>query len=193
MFLNCLADCLVGGINAEGLVQAVENVYTHLGDVCVDGVVNYLEGDVAMGDKELFLVVHVEDLKVFHCTVHHGASVNADHGVEELVTALYAAFNKRSCVLASVVGHVVGGDIQGAGVGCAQTHGETVAQVEKDLGNMIASIAHADFAVCLCLLYQFVVGILKKAFEVDQMFKIFQMLHLFFKEFLFFGVLPLLR
>ena len=58
---------------------------------------------------------------------------------------------------------------------------------------MIAGIAKADIALSLSLLYQLVVGILKKTFEVDQMLKIFQMLHLFFKEFLFFGVLPLLR
>ena len=35
-------------------------------------------------------------------------------------------------------------------------------------------------------------GVLKQTFEVDQMLKIFQMLHLFFKEFLFFGALPAL-
>ena len=193
MLLDCLADSLLGDVNAELLVDVVQEMKLHLGNVCVDGVVNYFVGNVHVSYKELFLFVDLQDIEMLHCAVHHGAGVNADHRVEELVAAFDAAFHQCTCILAGVVGHVVGRDIDGASVGCAQTHGETVAYVEKNLGNMVAGIAKADIALSLSLLYQVIVGILKKTFEVDQMLKIFQMLHLFFKEFLFFGALPLLH
>ena len=63
----------------------------------------------------------------------------------------------------------------------AQTHREAVAYVEQRLRNMVAGIAEGEVAFRLCLLHQLVVGVLKQTFKVDQMLKIFQMLHLFFK------------
>jgi hypothetical protein len=45
---------------------------------------------------------------------------------------------------------------------------------------MEAGIAEADAAFGLFLLNQFVVSVLKQPLKVDQMLKIFQMLHLFF-------------
>ena len=143
-----------------------------------------------MGDEEIGLLIDVEDLKVFHGAVHHGARVHAYHGVEELIAALYAALDQRPCELAGVVGHIVGGNVDGARVGSAQTHGEAVADVQQCLGNMVAGVAESYAAVGLRLFHQFIVSVLKQAFKVDQMLKIFQMLHLFFKEFLFSGVLP---
>ena len=193
VLLDCLADSLIGGIDAELLVQVIQNMLLHLDFICVEGIVNYLEGNVHVSYKELLLRVDLQDLEVLHCAVHHGAGVYADHCIEELIAALDCTLYECACVLAGVVGHVVGRDVDRACFRCAQTHGETVAYVEKCFGNVIASVAKADIALSLSLLYQLVVGILKKTFEVDQMLKIFQMLHLFFKEFLFFGVLPLLR
>ena len=193
VLLDGLADGLVGYVNAELLMQIVQDVLLHLNFVCIESIIGHLEGNVHVSYKELFLVVDLQDLEVLHCAVHHGAGVHTDHCVEELIAALDSAFDECACVLAGVVGHVVGCDVDRACLRCAQTHGETVAYVEKCFGNMVASVAKADIALSLSLLYQLVVGILKKTFEVDQMLKIFQMLHLFFKEFLFFGVLPLLR
>lgn len=127
VLLDCLADSLIGNINAELLVQVVEYMYLHLGDICIDGVVNDLERDVDMGDEELLLFVAVEHLKMLHCTVHHRACVNTDECIEELVAALDTTLYECAGVLAGVVGHVIGCDVKGASVGCAQTHGETVA------------------------------------------------------------------
>ena len=143
-----------------------------------------------MGDEEVGLVVDLQDLEVLHGAVHHRAGVHADHGVQELVTALDAAFHERSGVLAGVVGHVVGGDVDGAGVGCAQTYREAVAEVEQDLRHVVAGIAESDAALLLSLSDQLIVGVLKQFFKENQMLKIFQMLHLFFTVFLCFGVLP---
>ena len=45
---------------------------------------------------------------------------------------------------------------------------------------MEAGIAEGDAAVGLSLFDQLIVGVLKQFLEIDQMLKIFQMLHLFF-------------
>ena len=45
---------------------------------------------------------------------------------------------------------------------------------------MEAGIAEGDASVGLSLFYKLVVGVLKQFLEIDQMLKIFQMLHLFF-------------
>ena len=178
---DCLTDSGVGGVHTVDLGQLVEHMDTHLLDVGVESVVGDFVGDVAVGHEEVGLLVDLQDLKVLHCTVHHGAGVNAYHRVEELVAALDAALDERACELAGVVGHVVGCDVDGAGVRRAQTHREAVAYVEQRLGNMVAGIAEGEVAFRLCLLHQLVVGVLKQTFKVDQMLKIFQMLHLFFK------------
>ena len=74
----------------------------------------------------------------------------------------------------------------------AQSGGEAVVHIEQHLGDVEAGIAQADAALGLGLFHELIVGVLKQTFEVDQMLKIFQMLHLFFIEFLFSGVLPAL-
>ena len=192
MYLHRFADGGVGGIHAVGLGQPVQYPQAHLLHIGVQGIVGDLVGNVAVGDEEIGLFVDFENLKVLHGSVHHGAGVNTDHGVQELIAALNASLNQSPGVLAGVVGHVVGGDIDGAGVGGAQTNREAVVYIEQDLRNVVAGITQGQLAVGLGLLHQFVVGILKQTLKVDQMLKIFQMLHLFFKEFLFFGAPPAL-
>ena len=127
---------------------------------------------------------------MLHCAVHHGAGIDADHRIEELIAALYAALDQCSGIFAGIVGHVVGRDVDGAGVRCAESYREAVTDIEQCLGDMVAGIAEADIAFGLSLLYQLIVSVLKQFFKVDKMLKIFQMLHLFFKVFLFFGVRP---
>ena len=184
VLLNSLADGLIGSVDTELLLQVIQNVDLHLGCVSIEGVVGHLERNVHVGYKELLLRVDLQNLEVLHCAVHHGACVYTDHCVEELIAALDSTLYECACVLAGVVGHVVGRDVDRTCLRCAQTHGETVAYVEKCFGNMIAGIAKADIALSLSLLYQLVVGILKKTFEVDQMLKIFHFLASFIKEFL---------
>ena len=184
------ADSRIGGVDAEDLGDLVEHVDTHLIDIGIEGVVGDLVGDVAVGNEEAGLLVYLEDLKVLHCTVHHGAGIDADHRIEELIAALYAALDQCSGVFAGIVGHVIGRDVDGAGVRCAESYREAVTDIEQCLGDMVAGIAEADIAFGLSLLYQLIVSVLKQFFKVDKMLKIFQMLHLFFKVFLFFGVRP---
>ena len=150
MLCDCLTDSSVGGIHAVNLGQLVEHMDTHLLDVGVESVVGDFVGDVAVGHEEVGLLVDLQDLKVLHCTVHHGAGIDADHRIEELIAALDAAFHESSCKLAGVVGHVVGGDVDGAGVGSAQTNREAVADVQQRFGDVIAGVAEGDAAVGLC-------------------------------------------
>ena len=167
------ADSGVGGIHAVNLGQLVEHMDTHLLDVGVESVVGDFVGDVAVGNEEAGLLVYLEDLKVLHCAVHHGAGINAYHSVEELVAALDAALYECTGEFAGVVGHVVGCDVDGAGVRRAQTHREAVAYVKQCLGNVVAGIAEGEVSFRLCLLHQFIVGVLKQTLKINQMLKIF--------------------
>ena len=117
---------------------------------------------------------------MLHRTVHHGAGIDADQRVQEAVPALDGALEQGAGELAGVVGHVVGGDVNGAGVRGAEPGRKAAVNVEKNLGNVEAGISEADAPLLLPLLDQLVVGILKQSLEVDQMLQIFQMLHLFF-------------
>ena len=181
MLLNGFADGLIGGVDAELFGQLVEHVDAHLLDIGIQRIVGDLEGDVTVGHKEVGRLVDPEDLEVLHGAVHHGAGVHTDHGVQELVAALNAALHQSTGVLAGVVGHVVGGDVDGAGVGGAQSHGEAVADVEQSFGDMVAGVAEADVALGLSLFDQLIIGVLKQVFKEDKMLKIFQMLHLFYR------------
>ena len=193
VLLDSLADRRVGHVDAEDLVQAVKHAHLHLALIAVERVVGDLEGHVGMGDEEIGLVVDLQDLEVLHGAVHHRAGVDADERIEELVAALNGALQQGAGVLAGVVGHVVGRDVDGAGVRCAKPGREAVIDVEQNLGDMEAGIAESDAAVGLRLFDQLIVSILKQLLKIDHVLKIFQMIHLFFKEFLFFGVLPPLR
>ena len=174
-----LADGGVGGIHAVLLRQRLQHAAAHLPDVGIQRVVRHFVGDVAVGDKEVGLVVHLQDLKMLHGAVHHGAGIHAGQRVQKLVAALHTALHQRTGILAGVVGHIIGGDVQRACPRCAQTHGKAVAEVEQRLGHMIAGIADGQPAICLCLLHQLVVGVFQQILKVDQMLQISQGSHLF--------------
>ena len=181
MLLNGLADGLVRGVDAELLGQLIQDVDAHLLDIGIQRIVGDLEGDVAVGHEEVGLLIDPEDLEVLHGAVHHGAGVHADHGVQELIAAFDASLHQSTGVLTGVVGHVVGGDVDGAGVGGAQSHGEAVADVEQGFGDMVAGVAEGEVAFGLSLFDQLIVRVLKQVFKEDKMLKIFQMLHLFYR------------
>ena len=190
MLRDGLAQRVVGGVDPEHLRQAVQHADPHLAAIALDRVVGDLEGHIRVRDEEIGLVVHVQDLKVLHRAVHHGAGVHTDQRVEVLITALDGALQQGARILAGVVGHVIGGDVDGAGIGGAQSGRKAVVHIEQDFRNVEAGVTQADLAVGLRLLDQLVVGVLKQTLKVDQMLKIFQMLHTSFKEFLLHGVLP---
>ncbi len=174
------ADGRVRGVRPEDLRQPVQHAHPHLPGVTGQGVVGDLEGHVAVGHKEFRIVVDLQDLKMLHRTVHHRAGIDPDQRVQEAVPALDGALEQGAGELAGVVGHVVGGDVNGAGVRGAEPGRKAAVNVEKNLGNVEAGISEADAPLLLPLLDQLVVGILKQSLEVDQMLQIFQMLHLFF-------------
>ncbi len=176
------ADRFIGDVRAEGLVNAVEHVRLHLLDIAGHCVVGDLEGHVGVGHEEIGVLVDLEDLEVLHGAVHHRAGVDADQRVQILVAALNGALEQGAGVLAGVVGHVVGGDVDGTGVRGAEPGREAVVNVEQDLGDVEAGIAQADAAIGLRFFHKLIVGVLKQVLKVDQMLKIFQMLHLFFSD-----------
>ena len=179
MLCHRLADGGVGGIHAVLLRQRLQHTAAHLPDVGIQCVVRHFVRDVAVGDKEVGLVVHLQDLEMLHGAVHHGAGVHAGQRVQKLVAALHTALYQRTGILAGVVGHIIGGDVQRACPRCAQTHGKAVAEVEQRLGHMVAGIADGQPAIRLRLLHQLVVGVFQQILKVDQMLQISQGLHLF--------------
>ena len=122
VLLHSLADGGVRSVNTEHLGHSVQHAQAHLPDVGVQRVVRDLVGHVRVGHKEVGLVVDMQDLEVLHGAVHHGAGVNADQRIQELVAALDRPLQQCPGKLAGVVGHVVGGDVDGPGVGCAQPY-----------------------------------------------------------------------
>ena len=106
-----LADGGIGGIHTVFLRQRIQYAAAHLFDIGIQRVVRHFVRDVAVGDKEVGLVIHLQDLEVLHGAVHHGAGIHAGQRVQELVAALHAALHQRAGILAGVVGHVIGGDV----------------------------------------------------------------------------------
>ena len=115
----------------------------------------------------LFVRIDIEHIKVFHGTVHHGACVNTDQCIEEVVAAFNGAFHDSSGVQAGIVGHVVSCDIHRACIGSSQTGGEAVIDIQDYLGNVIASVPQTNLSVILSLLDELVVSILKQVLKID--------------------------
>ena len=112
VLLHRLTDGRVGGIHAVLFRQGIQHPAAHLLDVRVQRVVGDLVGDVAVGDKEVGLVIHLQNFKVLHGAVHHGTGVHAGQRVQELVAALHAALHQGARIFTGVVGHIVGSDVQ---------------------------------------------------------------------------------
>ena len=114
VLLDGLAQRLVGRIHAVGLGQHVQEAVADLLDVVLEGVVLDFVRDVAVGNEHL-LVGHVggsDQLDVLHAAVHLRAGVHTSDGVEEVIAALDRTLHECSAVLAGVVGHVVGCDVE---------------------------------------------------------------------------------
>ena len=107
-----LADGSVGDVHAVLLRQRLQHAALHLLHVGIQRVVRDLVGDVAVADKEVGLVVHLQDLEVLHGAVHHGAGVHTRQSVQKLVAALHAALHQGAGIFAGVVGHIIGSDVQ---------------------------------------------------------------------------------
>ena len=99
--------------------------------------------------------------------VHHRTCIHAGQTVEEVEAALNAALHQRAGKLAGVVGHVKGGDVDGACSGRAQTDGEALVHVQDDLGNVEAGVADGKAAVGLGLFDQLVVRVVQQVLKED--------------------------
>ena len=183
VLLHGLAQRLVRRVRAELFLHNIEHTIAHLLHIGLERVVGNLEGNVRVGHEEVGLVVYLQDFKVLHSAVHHGAGVHADHGVQKLVAALDGALGERSGELAGVVRHVVRCNVDGAGVRSAETDGEAVANVEDRFGDMVAGVPHGQIPFRGCLSHKLVVGIIQKLLKVDQMLEILQMSHPFLISF----------
>ena len=180
VFLHGLAQRLVRRVRAELFRHHIEHTAAHLLNIGLQRVVGDFEGNVRVGHKEIRLIVYLQDFKVLHGAVHHGAGVHADHGVQELVAAFDGAFGERSGELACVVRHVVRRNVDGAGVRSAEANGEAVANVEDRFRDMVAGVPHGQIPFRGRLSHKLVVGIIQKLLKVDQMLEILQMSHPFF-------------
>ena len=76
--------------------------------------------------------------------------------------------------LAGVVGHVVGGDVDGPGAGRPQADAEAAGHVQQHLRDVEAGVADGQLAIRLGLLHQLVVGVVQQVFEEDHVFQISQ-------------------
>jgi len=170
-----LAYGLVGHVDAEGVVQGRQDVIFALEHVKIQAVVVGLHWNLHVLVEEFVVVgAHgLEKLHVLHAAVHHGAAVRRDDAVGEVVAALDGALQQRAAVLAQEAGHVIGAHLHGVGARRAQPDGEGVPQVQKRLRGVFADVGDAYAAVALCLIDEFVAGILQQIFKIQQVFQIF--------------------
>ena len=115
---------------------------------------------------------------MLHCAVHHGTCINAYQGVKELIASFNGAFNKCPRVFAGIVRHVICRYIYRTGVRRTKADREHPVTVQDHLRDVKAGIANGKSSVSLGLSHKLIVSILKQAFKIDQVLKIFQMLHL---------------
>ena len=124
-----LADGGVGGVHPVALLHHVQEPHPHLLDIVADGVVLHLVGHIGVGDEEIRLLVHLEQLKMLIEPVHHGAGVHPGQPVQEVEAPLDAPLHQRPGKLAGVVRHVIGGNVDGAGPRGPQAHREAVIDI----------------------------------------------------------------
>ena len=120
MLFHRFAQCFIRSVYAEDFTETVKHANAHLPAVAFDGVIGDFEGHVTVGHKEIRVVVDLENFKVLHGAVHHRTSINANQRVQELIAALNGTLQQSAGKLTGVVGHVVGRDVNGTCVGCAE-------------------------------------------------------------------------
>ena len=121
---------------------------------------------------ERLVLYGMEQFEMLFHTLHGGAGLDAEQGVEVVVAALDGALQNGTDVRAVTVGHVVGSYVGRRAVGCTQTTGEATGQVQQNFGNIVAVVTKCSISVCYGLLHELVVGFLQKIFEIDQMLEI---------------------
>ena len=175
VILDGLLHGRLGGVDTQ-ILQAVQNfLQLHFIVVEVGGVA--LDGSVDDVCDERMILNGMEQFEVLFHTLHGGAGLDAEQGVEVVVAAFNGTLQNGTDIGAVTVGHVVGSYVGRRAVGCTQTTGEATGQVQQNFGNIVAVVTKCSISVCYGLLHELVVGFLQKIFEIDQMLEI---LHSFF-------------
>ena len=130
-----------------------------------------LESDlhVLMEEVRVVLAHGLQELHVLHGAVHHRAAVRRDDAVGKVEAALDRALEQGAARLAQEVGHVIGGNVHGAGVGRVETDGKGPVEIQQRFWHVLAGVGHADLALGLGLGDQLVIGLLQQVLEVEQM------------------------
>ena len=155
-----LPDGTVGYVNAEMLLQGLQNVIFALQNIEVQPVVVGFHGNFHVGVEEVLLLHGFQKLHVFHAPVHHGAAVGGKNAVGKVEAALQRPFQQCPSVFAEEAGHVIGAHFHGAGPGCPQPGGEHAGQVQQGLRHIFAGVGGAVQPFILRLTDQIVVGFL---------------------------------
>ena len=172
VLLDSLADGLVGGVDAELLVQRIQNVILKLRDEVIDSVLGLLERDVGEVHEEVRVLDDVHVTQVLLEAAGDGAGLSRHLGVKEVVAALERALEEAAAVVAYTTGQIVGRDVGRGAFRRSQTHGKTSGQIEQNFRHEIAGVTQRFQALLLCLTDQLVVGLLQKVFKCDQVFQV---------------------
>ena len=181
LLLDGLADGLIGNVDAEVIVQGLEDMGAKLGGIVLVGDLVIFERDIGEFAEEVVVVddAHIVDgvemllLQMLLEAAGGGAGLGGHLRVEEVEAALQGALHEASCVMAYTGGHVIGRDVGGCAARRSQSDGEAAGQVEKHFRHEITGVADRAQTVLLGLLYQLVIGFLKQILKVDQMLEIF--------------------
>ena len=180
VLLDGLDQRFVGNVDAEVLMQGLQNVGAQLSLVVLIADLVVFEGDVGKLAEEVVVVddAHILDgvemllLQVLLEAAGGRAGLGAHLGVKEVVAALERALQQRAGVVADTAGEVVGRDVGGSAARRSQSDGEAAGQVEKYFRHEVAGVADCALAFGFRLFDKVVVGFLKQILKVDQMFEI---------------------
>ena len=172
------AQALFGDVHTIVGLQRLQDLHAQLGLVVRQIVGVALHGRVDDGGEEAVILHQLEQGKVLLHTLHGGAGLCAEEGVEVVVPALDCAFENGAGVRTCAVGHVIARHVRGCAAGRAESGGEAAGQVQQGLRDIVAVVSQGQLAVRDRLRDKLVLRVLQQVLEEDQMFEILQALHL---------------
>ena len=170
--VNGLHKGFVGDVDAEFLVQRIEDVGLQLAFVVLNAVLVSLERHVGERHEEVRILDDVHVAKMLLETAGDRAGLSAEISIQEVVAAFECALEEAAAVMAGTAGHVICSHVRRSAFRRSQTDCKAAGQVEQNFGHEVAGVTQRSLAVCLSLPDQLVVGLLEQVFKCDQVFQV---------------------
>ena len=133
-------QCIIGNIDAEVLVDVVQNVALQLFLIVLQAVLILFERNVSEIAEEVRIVNDVHHLEMLLHTGGGSTGFCCHLCIQEVIAALQCPLQQAAAIKTGTTRHVVGRHIRGCAVRCSQTNADTSGDIEKNFRHGIASI-----------------------------------------------------